>query len=136
MLFMNQASLGLDLNCRRTRKQQLLEHVVPWAALVEVIASCYPKGKNCRPPFDLEIMLRAYFMQQWCGLSDLGMEKAFFDAPLYRQFAGLDPHGQVPDESTILRFTGWRSTSWPIKSWRRSTRSCKGEAGCSKKARR
>ena len=107
MLVMNQRSLGLDLNCKRTRKQQLLEQmdvVVPWAALVEVIAPYYPEGKNGRPPFALEIMLRVHFMQQWCGLSDLGMEEAFFDTPLYRQFAGLDPHGRVPDESTILRF--------------------------------
>ena len=32
------------------------------------------------------------------------MEEAFFDTPIYREFAGLDAHGRVPDESTILRF--------------------------------
>ena len=37
-------------------------------------------------------------------LSDLGMEEAFFDVPLYREFAQLDAHGRLPDESTILRF--------------------------------
>ena len=32
------------------------------------------------------------------------MEEAFFDVPLYREFAQLDAHGRLPDESTILRF--------------------------------
>ena len=32
------------------------------------------------------------------------MEEAFFDMPLYREFAQLDGHGRRPDESTILRF--------------------------------
>jgi transposase, IS5 family len=32
------------------------------------------------------------------------MEGAFFDLTVYRDFAGFDAHGGVPDESTILRF--------------------------------
>jgi IS5 family transposase len=32
------------------------------------------------------------------------MGEAFFDVPLYREFARLDAHGRLPDESTILRF--------------------------------
>ena len=104
---MKQSSLDLNLSTKRTRKQQLLdqmEFVVPWAALVDLIAPYYPEGKNGRPPFALETMLRIHCMQQWFSLSDLGMEEAFFDTPLYRDFAGLDAHGRMPDESTILRF--------------------------------
>jgi transposase, IS5 family len=43
-------------------------------------------------------------MQQWFGLSDLGMEEALFDVPLYRQFAGLTNSERLPDRVTILRF--------------------------------
>ena len=43
-------------------------------------------------------------MQQWFTLSDPAMEEVFFDVPLYREFAKLDAHGGLPDESTILRF--------------------------------
>ena len=32
------------------------------------------------------------------------MEEAFLDVPLHRECARLDAHGQMPDESTILRF--------------------------------
>jgi len=49
-------------------------------------------------------MLRTHFMQQWFTLSDLAMEEAFFDTPIYREFAQLDAFGRLPDESTILRF--------------------------------
>ena len=98
---------SIHLSTKKTRKQELLaqmDRVVPWAALVELIAPYYPEGKNGRPPFELEAMLRIHCMQQWFTLSDLAMEEAFFDTPIYREFAGLDAHGRMPDESTILRF--------------------------------
>jgi IS5 family transposase len=104
---MKQPSLALDLNAKKTRKQVFLDQmdkVVPWTQLVEVIAPYYPEGKTGRPPFSLHTMLRVHFMQQWFTLSDPGMEEAFFDTPLYREFAQLEEFGRLPDESTILRF--------------------------------
>ena len=104
---MKQASLKRILNVKKTRKEVFLEQmelVVPWAALVELIAPYYPNGKAGRPPFSLQTMLRVHFMQQWFTLSDPAMEEAFFDTPLYREFAQLDEFGRLPDENTILRF--------------------------------
>ena len=49
-------------------------------------------------------MLLVHFMQQWFSLSDPAMEEAFFDTPLYREFAKLEELTRLPDESTILRF--------------------------------
>ena len=49
---MKQSSLDLNLSTKKTRKQELLaqmDRVVPWAALVELIAPYYPEGKNGRP---------------------------------------------------------------------------------------
>ena len=102
---MKQANLGLNLDLKRTRKRQFLEQmdqVVPWAALVESIAPYYPEGRTGRPPFSLQTMLRTHFIQQWFTLSDPAMEEAFFDTPLYREFAQLQEFGRLPDESTIL----------------------------------
>ena len=104
---MKQATLNLDLSAKKTRKQVFLDQmdqVVPWAALVELIAPYYPEGLRGRPPFSLTTMLRIHFMQQWFTLSDPAMEEAFFDTPLYREFAQLEEFGSLPDESTILRF--------------------------------
>jgi transposase, IS5 family len=104
---MKQAPLNLNLSAKKTRKQVFLEQmeqVVPWADLVALIAPYYPEGKTGRPPFSLQTMLRTHFMQQWFTLSDPGMEEAFFDTPLYREFAQLEEFARLPDETTILRF--------------------------------
>jgi IS5 family transposase len=87
---MKQAGLNLNLSVKKTRKPVFLaqmEQLVPWAALVELIAPYYPEGRTGRPPFYLLTMLCIHFMQQWFTLSDPAMEEAFFDTPLYREFA-------------------------------------------------
>ena len=46
---MKQASLELNLSAKKTRKREFLEQmqrVVPWAALVALIASYYPEGRT------------------------------------------------------------------------------------------
>lgn len=104
---MKQTDLGLNLSTKRTRKREFLtemEGVVPWAALVELIAPYAPEGKKGRPPFALQTMLRIHFMQQWFTLSDPAMGEALHDMPLFREFAQLSWDSRLPDESTILRF--------------------------------
>jgi hypothetical protein len=97
---------------------QKVDTVVPWAALVELIAPHYSEGRTGRPPFALETMLQVHFMQQWFSLSDPAMQEAFFDTPLYREFAQLDAFGKPPDENTILRFRHrLEKHKWPIRSW-------------------
>jgi IS5 family transposase len=82
-----------------------MEQVVPWPELLALIEPHYPKAGNGRQPAGLSIMLRTYFLQQWFGFSDPGMEEAFYDSPALRRFAGVDlGRAAAPDESTILRF--------------------------------
>jgi transposase, IS5 family len=107
MRAMKQADLGLNLTTKRTRKREFLaqmERVVPWVALVELVAPYAPEGKKGRPPFPVETMLRVHFMQQWFTLSDPAMEEALHDVPLFREFAGLGWGSRLPKKSTILRF--------------------------------
>ena len=104
---MKQTDLGLNPTTKRTRKREFLaqmERVVPWAALVELVAPYAPEGKKGRPPFPVQTMLRIHFMQQWFTLSDTAMEEALHDIALFREFAGLGWDSRLPDESTILRF--------------------------------
>ena len=99
--------MNLDLSAKETRKQVFLdqmEKVAPWAALIKLISPCYPEGLKGRLPFSLTTMLRVHFMQKWFTLSGPAMGEAFFDTPLYREFAQLEEFGRPPDESTILRF--------------------------------
>ena len=58
---MKPVELGLKLTTKRTRKREFLaemERVVPWAALVGLIAPYAPQGRRGRPPFAVETMLR------------------------------------------------------------------------------
>ena len=48
--------------------------------LVARLRPFYPKGEPGRPPIRLERMLRVYFVQQWYGLSDEGLEEALYDS--------------------------------------------------------
>jgi len=104
---MKQADLGLSLTTKKTRKREFLaqmDKVVPWDALVELVAPHLPQAKTGRPPFAIETMLRVHFMQQWFTLSDPAMEEALHDVPLFHEFAGLGWDARIPDESTTLRF--------------------------------
>jgi IS5 family transposase len=116
---MKQAGLALNLSAKKTRKREFLEqmeHVVPWAALVELIAPFYPEGRTGRPPFSLPTMLRIHFMQQWFSLSDPAMEEAFFDTPLYREFAKLEEFGRLPLKPPFCgSVIGWKNTNWLSK---------------------
>lgn len=48
-----------------------------------------PAKATGRRPFPVEAMLHIHVMRQWFGLSDVAMEEALYDTPLYREFAGL-----------------------------------------------
>src|SRR5919112_924748 len=77
---------------KQTRRDKFLaemEQAVPWSRLVARLAPLYPKGERGRPPIGLERMLRVYFVQQWYGLSDEGLEDALYDSQALRGFAGM-----------------------------------------------
>lgn len=102
------AALAWETKKKVTRRERFLgemEAVIPWAELLAVIEPHYAKGARGRPPMDLPLMLRIYFMQQWFNLSDPAMEDALYDSESMRAFAGIDLGAEaVPDETTILNF--------------------------------
>jgi IS5 family transposase len=97
-----------EKHSRKSKREMFLdqmEQVVPWSVLLALVEAHYPKAGNGRQPVGLSIMLRTYFLQQWFGFSDPGMEEAFYESPVLRRFAGVDlGMAAAPDESTILRF--------------------------------
>ena len=59
----------------RTKKKEFLAHIdriVPWGKWVEEIRPCYYKGERGNKPYDLELMLRIYMLQNLYDLSDMG----------------------------------------------------------------
>ncbi len=93
---------------RLTRRERFLaemEQIMPSAELLAVVEPHYPKGARGRPPIGLARMLRVYFVQQWNGLSDEGVEDAITDSQALRTFVGIDLSREaVPDATTVLQF--------------------------------
>jgi IS5 family transposase len=108
MQHMKQTILGLGNSTKRTRKREFLvqmERVVPWAALVGLVAPFAPEGRRGSPPFSVDTMLRIHFMQRWFAPSDPTMEELLHDVPLFREFADLGGSSdRLPNEETSLRF--------------------------------
>jgi IS5 family transposase len=102
------ASLAWTTKGKVTRRERFLAEmnaVIPWAALLAVIAPYYPRAGRGRQPLGLEKMLRIYFVQQWFNLSDPQAEDALYDSESIRRFVGVELGDDVvPDETTILRF--------------------------------
>ena len=89
-----------------TRKERFLSEmdaVLPWDALLQPILRNYPKPGRGRRPIPAATMLRIYFMQQWYGLSDPGMEDSLYDVVSMRRFAGVGLDA-IPDETTSCKF--------------------------------
>jgi IS5 family transposase len=92
---------------RKTRREKFLERMdglIPWGRLIKKLKRHYPKGRNGRPPYPLETMLRIHCMQLFYNLSDPGMEDALYEIESMRRFAGLRLSEPLPDETTILNF--------------------------------
>ena len=50
----------------RTKKKEFLEQInriIPWGEWIALIQPCYYKGERGNKPYDLELMLRIYMLQ-------------------------------------------------------------------------
>jgi len=104
---MRQANLKLNLNVKKTRKQvflSVIERVMPWVALIKLIAPYYSEGKSGRLLFPFQKMPPVQFIQQWFTLFDPSLNDAFLDNPMHQEFAQLEEFCRLPNENTILRF--------------------------------
>lgn len=102
---------GLERLIKLMRKREFLDEmnlVVPLDGLVSLIAAqaTAPGARGGHPPFAEQTMLRIHFLKQCCKLSNPAMEEALYNAPMVREFTGLDAgEDKLPDESSILQFS-------------------------------
>jgi transposase, IS5 family len=105
--FAESESCGAKRITKRRRFLAEMEKLVSWPRLLSTIEQYYPKGERGRPPIGSERMPRIYFLQQWCALSDEGLEDALYDSIAMRAFAGIDVAVEdAPDATTLLKFAG------------------------------
>lgn len=96
---------GFEKYAKTTRRVQYLsemDRIIPWTDLCDLIAPVYPIAGKGRPPGDLEMMFRIYFLQQRFNLSNPAAEDALHDSVSMRRFAGLDlEESPAPDDGCM-----------------------------------
>ena len=96
-----------ELASVRTKKKEFLaqiERIVPWGEWIAEIRPCYYKGERGNKPYDLELMLRIYLLQNLYDLSDMATVAEVIDSRAFSEFCGVDSSNQVPDGDTLGRF--------------------------------
>ena len=91
----------------RTKKKAFLEQInriIPWGEWNALIQPSYYKGERGNKPYDLELMLRIYMLQNLYDLSDEGIVAEVIDSCAFSDFCGVDSSNQVPNGDTLGRF--------------------------------
>ena len=104
---MSLSALDDELAQVRTKKREFLEQIeriVPWGKWVSMIKPCYYKGERGNKPYDLELMLRLYLLQNLYNLSDEATVAEAIDSRAFSDFCGVESSNQVPDGDTLGRF--------------------------------
>ena len=96
--------LGDEMLQARTNKKEFLEKMdalIPWDEWLRTIQPVYYKGEIGNKPYDLELMLRIYILQNLYDLADMKVMYEIIDS---RAFCDVNSPDQVPDGDTIGRF--------------------------------
>lgn len=76
---------------------------IDWRRLEKALAGLR-SGDRGAPPYPALMMMKALLLQQWYGLSDVGLEEALLDRMSFRRFVGLAGDQAAPDHATLWRF--------------------------------
>lgn len=101
------SALSDELQQVRTKKKEFLEqidHIIPWGEWESLIQPYYYKGERGNKPYDLELMLRIYLVQNLYNLSDMATVAEVIDSRAFSDFCGVESSNQVPDGDTLGRF--------------------------------
>ena len=87
----------------RTKKKEFpeqTERIVPWGEWIKLIKPCYYKRERGNKPYDLELMLRIYLIQNLYDLADEATVAEVADSRAFSDFYGVGSSDQVPDGAT------------------------------------
>ena len=91
----------------RTKKKEFLsqiDRIIPWGEWLAMIQPHYYKGERGNKPYELELMLRLYILQNLYDLSDEAVSVETIDSRAFSDFCGVESSNQVPSGDTIGRF--------------------------------
>ena len=91
----------------RTKKKEFLtqmERIILWGEWVKIVKPCYYKGERGNKPYDLELMLRLYVLENLYSLSDEATVAEVIDSRAFSDFCGVESSNQVPNGDTLGQF--------------------------------
>ncbi len=92
---------------KKKKKKEFLaqmDRIIPWGEWKALIQPYYYKGERGNKPYELELMLRLFILQNLYNLSDEGTVGEVIDSRAFSEFGGVDSSNQVPDGDTLGRF--------------------------------
>lgn len=92
------------VNTNRKEFLDKIEHIIPWDKWIAIIEPCYYKGERGNKPYELELMLRLYVLQNLYSLSDAATINEVYDSRAFSAFCEVDSPNQIPDSDTLGRF--------------------------------
>jgi IS5 family transposase len=101
------SALSDELAQVKTKKKEFLaqiDQIIPWGEWITMIQPCYYKGERGNKPYELELMMRLYLLQNLYDLADEATAAEVIDSRAFSDFCGIDSSNQVPDGDTIGRF--------------------------------
>ena len=81
-----------------------MERIIPWGEWVKIVKPCYYKGERRNKPYDLELMLRLYVLENLYSLSDEATVAEVIDSRAFSDFCGVESSNQVPNGDTLGQF--------------------------------
>lgn len=101
------SGLSDELAQVRTEKKEFLtqlDRIIPWGEWGRIVQPCYYKGERRNKPYDLEMKLRLYMLENLYNLSDEGTVAKAIDSRAVSEFCGVESSNQVPDGDTLGQF--------------------------------
>ena len=80
---MTLAEMNDEFGAARTNKREFLEKmdsIIPWVKLIKIVEPYYYKGERGNRPYQLELMLRIFILQNLYDLADMRVMYEILDS--------------------------------------------------------
>ena len=104
---MRLAEINDEFGAARTNKKEFLEkmdRIIPWSIFISLIQPHYYKGERGNRPYELELMLRIFMLQNFYDLAGMKVMNEILDSRAFSAFCCISSPEEVPDGDTIGRF--------------------------------
>ena len=97
-----------------------MDALIPRKEFTDRIAPYYYDGKRGNKPYELELMIRLYLLQNLYNLSDMGTRNEATRSRAFSSFRRVSSRNQIPEEIRLdVSVISWRRTICRNKSSRR-----------------